>query len=134
MHTYPVYQLLHLKTTCTNNLPISLGHTVAVRVHQRSLSATSGSVGHTVAVRVHQRSLGATSGSVGHTVAVGVHQRSLGVLRLAYEDGKTCTRAHGVIHGNFRSRGFHDPVSVTQTRRSESARYNYCCLPESGDG
>ena len=29
---------------------------------------------------------------------------------------------------------FHDPVSVTQTRRSESAGYNHCCLPESGDG
>ena len=29
---------------------------------------------------------------------------------------------------------FHDPVSVTQTRRSESAGYNHCRLPESGDG
>ena len=29
---------------------------------------------------------------------------------------------------------FHDPVSVTQTRRSESVGYNHCCLPESGDG
>ena len=28
---------------------------------------------------------------------------------------------------------FRDPVSVTQTRRSESAGYNHCCLPESGD-
>ena len=53
------------------------------------------------------------------------------MLRLAYEDGKTCARAHIV---SFTETSEAEAVSVTQTRRSESAGYNHCCLPESGDG
>ena len=40
-------------------------------------------------------------------------------------------RAHIV---SFTETSEAEAVSVTQTRRSESAGYNHCCLPESGDG
>ena len=44
-------------------------------------------------------------------------------------------RAHSVsFTETAEAEAFHDSVSVTQTRRSESAGYNHCCLPESGDG